>query len=208
MFNESDFEKITTLNREFIPRKTLHTTYVLIGTLAVVSVSELLIARTSRSVSPQIQKATLNPTTLNNEESGSKTKVDRRNEEDGLSSGTKKRMRQMFASNAAVGMRQQNDPIRVDVVGDNVDVLQFRLPSMNEGLANGLIRDLGRGDANFWNGMRLMDFTQIVFCGDNFKKIVTRKEIIAYSQDYEKYKEAFLRALKRLQAGANERGTT
>jgi hypothetical protein len=167
-----------------------------------------LIVWPSRSATPQIQIARLNPTTLDNEESGSKTKDGAGNDEDGLSSETKKRMREMFALNAAVGMREQKNPIRVDIAGDNVDVLQFQLPSMNEGLANGLIRDLGRGDANFWNGMRLMDFSQIVFSGDNFKKIVTRKEIIAYSEDYDKYKEAFLRALKRIQAGANGRRTT
>ena len=197
-----------TLNRKFISRNALHTTCVLIGTLAVVSVSELLIVWPSRSATPQVQIARLNPTALDNEESGSKTKDGAGNDEDGLSSETKKRLREMFALNAAVGMRKQINPIRVEIAGDNVDVLQFQLPSMNEGLANGLIRDLGRGDANFWNGMRLMDFSQIVFSGDNFKKIVTKKEITANSREYDKYREAFLRAMKRIQAGANGRRTT
>lgn len=173
--------------------------------VAAVSVGELLIAWSSRPLTPQVQKATLNLTALDNQELVSKTKADRGHEEDGLSSETKKRMREVFALNAAVGMREQKNPIRVDIVGDNFDVLKFQLPSMNQDLADGLIRDLGRGDANFWNGIRLMDFSQIVFSGDNFKKIVNRKEIIAYSQDYDKYKEAFLRALKRLRAGANVR---
>jgi hypothetical protein len=200
--------KMKTLNRKFISRNALHTTCVLIGTLAVVSVSELLIVWPSRSATPQVQIARLNPTALDNEESGSNTKDGAGNYEDGLSSETKKSMRERFALNAAVGMREKKNPIRIDIVGDNVDVLQFQLPSMNEGLANGLIRDLGRGDANFWNGVRLMDFSQIVFSGDNFKKIVTRKEIIAYSQDYNKYMEELLRALKRIRAGANGRRTT
>lgn len=197
-----------TLNRKFISRNALHTTCVLMGTLAVVSVSELLIVWPSRSATPQVQIARLNPTALDNEESGSKTKGGAGDDEDGLSSETRKRMREMFALNAAVGMRGQKNPMGVDIAGDNVDVLQFQLPWMNEDLANGLIRDLGRGDANFWNGMRLMNFGQIVFSGDNFKKIVTKKEIIAYSQDYDKYREAFLRALKRIQAGANGGRTT
>lgn len=173
--------------------------------VAAVSVGELLIAWSSRPLTPQVQKATLNLTALDNQELVSKTKADAGHEEDGLSSETKKRMREVFALNAAVGMREQKNPIRVDIVGDNFDVLEFQLPSMNQDLADGLIRDLGSGDANFWNGIRLMDFSQIVFSGDNFKKIVNRKEIIAYSQDYDKYEEAFLRALKRLRAGANAR---
>jgi ribosomal protein S21 len=53
-----------------------------------------------------------------------------------------------------------------------------------------------------------MNFGQIVFSGNNFKKIVTKNEIIAYSRDYDKYREAFLIELKRIQADANGRRTT
>lgn len=176
--------------------------------VAAISVGELLIAWSSRSSTPRVQKATLNLTALDIEDLGPKTEAEAGNEGDGLSSETKQRMREVFALNAAAGMREQKNPIRVDIVGDNFDVLQFQLPSMNEDLADGLIRDLGRGDANFWNGIRLMDFSQIVFSGDNFRKTVNREEIIAYSPDYDKYKAAFLRALKRLRGGANARSTT
>jgi len=134
--------------------------------------------------------------------------ADSGDEEDGLSLETKKRMREVFALNAAEGMRKLKNPVRLDIEGDNVDVLRFELPSMNEGLANDLIRDLGRGDANFWNGIRLMNFSQIIFSGNSFKKIVSSKEIISRSQDYDKYKKAFLEALKRLQTRANTGETT
>jgi hypothetical protein len=201
-------KNIIHLKRGPISLKALHAACLLIGSLAVLSVSELLVVRSSRSLTHQVQEATLNPTALDIQDLGSKTKTDTGNEEDVLSSETKKRMRETFAFNTGVGMREQKNPIRIDIVGDNSDVLQFQFPSMNKDLADGLIRDLGRGDANFWNGIRLMDFSQIVFSGDNFKKIVNKKEIIGYSRDYDKYKEAFLRALRRLQAGAIGGGTT
>jgi hypothetical protein len=57
-------------------------------------------------------------------------------------------------------------------------------------------------DANFWNAARLMNYSQVVFSGDSYKKVVSREEFLAYGKDYDKYKEAFLKAATGLQAGA------
>lgn len=108
----------------------------------------------------------------------------------------------MLALQLAGGMQQQNNPIHIEVTDDNHDVLLFQLPSMNDAMANELIQTWREGDANFWNGMRLMNYNQVIFSGDSYKKIVTREEFLSYGKDYEKYKADFLKATEGIQAGA------
>ncbi len=99
-------------------------------------------------------------------------------------------------------MQQQNNPVHVEVAGDDHDVLLLQLPSMDEETSNDLIQKLRGGDANFWNGMRLMNYRQLVFSGNNYKKIVEREEIVRYSKDYDRYLADFQKTLKGIQAGA------
>jgi hypothetical protein len=202
-----------TLKKQLFSRNALYTAYILAGTVVVAIVIGLLgawftrgrrkdVGNPSAQSKPQDEKAPVNPNALADYELMSKPKADIGTEEDGLSQETKKRMREGLALQLSGGFQKQNNPIRVDVVGDNHDVLLFQLPSMNEELANELIQEFRQGDANFWNGMRLMNYREVAFSGDGYNRIVTRKEFIGYGKDYEKYKTAFLKATKGLQAGA------
>jgi hypothetical protein len=151
---------------------------------------------------PTDEQSTVNPNALGGYEIMSKSKADLGSEADGIAPEAKKRMREMFALEFAGAMQKQNNPIYVEVKGDNHDVLSLELPSMNDEISNDLIKMLREGDANFWNGIRLMNYNQVVFSGDSYKRIVTRGEYLGYCKDYEKYKAAFLKTMKGLQAGA------
>ncbi len=187
--------------------------YILAGTVALVGVIGLVVASLPRGGTKQAadraaqskqqdEKATVNPNALDNYEIMSKSKVDVGTVADGLAPEAKKRMREMLALQLAGGLQQQNNPIHVEVTGDSHDVLLFQLPSMSDAVSNELIQRFRGGDANFWNAMRLMNYRQVVFSGESYKKIVTREEFLRYGKDYEKYKAAFLIVTKGLQSGA------
>jgi zinc ribbon protein len=205
--------EVQTAKKQLFSRNAIRTAYILAGTVGLVIVIGLVVASLPRGGTKplanqaaqsrrQDEKTPVNPNALDNYEIMSKSKADLGTEDDGLSPEAKKRMREGLALQLAGAMQKQNNPIGVDIGGDNHDVLLFQLPSMNNELANELIQEFGQGDANFWNGARLMNFSQIDFSGDGFKKIVTRAEIIGYGKDYDKYKAAFLKATKGIQAGA------
>jgi len=188
-------------------------TYIVAGTLALVVVIGLVVASLPKGGTkqldnqagqsrPQDEKAAVNPNALDSYEVMSKSKADLGTEADGLTPEAKKRMREMLALQLAGGMQQQHNPTHIEVTGDNHDVLLFQLSSMNDAMSNYMIQTWREGDANFWNGMRLMNYNQVIFSGDGYKKIVTREEFLSYGKDYEKYKAAFLKATKGIQAGA------
>ncbi len=179
----------------------LQTVCIIGGTLVVVLIIGLVVASWPRRSATESQRASLTPDALDGYALLSKASTKLGSEEDGLSPETKKRMRESLALQLAGGMQKQNNPIRVDVTGADHDVLVFQLSSMNDEMAEELIQEFRQGDANFWNAARLMNFSQIVFSGDSYKKVVSREEFLAYGRDYDKYKEAFLRATKGLQAG-------
>lgn len=123
--------------------------------------------------------------------------------DDGLTPKTKQRMRESLALQLSGLLQKQNNPMRVDVIGNDHDVLFFQLASMNERLSDDFINELARsGDGNFWNAMRLMNYNEIVFSGDSYNRIISRKEFLGFGKDYDSYKAAFLKAMKGLQAGA------
>ena len=151
----------------------------------------------------QIDKVAMNPNALDNYEILSKSNADLGNKDDGLTPEAKKMMREMFALEMSGALHKQNNPINVEVAGNNHDVLLFQSPAMNDAIADEMIKAFRVDEnANFWNGMRLMDYSQVVFSGTSYKKIVTRKEFLNYGKNYEKYKVAFLKATKGFQAGA------
>jgi hypothetical protein len=191
-----------TLKKELSSPNAFRTAYIVVGILAVVIVVGLVAPLLRKGGAKQFEKAPLNPNALSSYELMSKSTADLGTADDGLSAEAKKRMREGLALQLAGAMQKESNPIAVDISGDDHDVLLFQLPSMNNELANELIQDFSQGDANFWNGARLMNFRQIDFSGDGFKKIVTRPEIIGYGKDYDKYKAAFLKATKGIQAGA------
>jgi len=188
--------------------------YIVAGMLGLVVVIGLVVASLPRGGTkqldnqtgqsrPQDDKAAANPNALDSYEVMSKSKADLGTEADGLTPEAKKRMREMLALQLSGAFQKQNNPIQVEVTGDKHDVLSFRSPSMNDAVSNEMIQTLREeSDANFWNAMRLMNYSQVVFSGDSYKRIVTREELLGYGKDYEKYKAAFLKATKGLQAGA------
>lgn len=185
-------------------RKTaLHTAYILGGVLVGVLVIGLVAASWHGGGAAKGQSASVNPGALDNYALLSKSGSELGTEDDGLSPDAKKRMRESLALELAGGLQKQNNPIRVDVTGTDHDILVFALPSMNDEMAEELIQELKQAnDANFWNAARLLNYSQVVFSGDSYKKVVSREEFLAYSKDYDKYKEAFLKAATGLQAGA------
>jgi hypothetical protein len=132
----------------------------------------------------------------------SKSKADLGTEADGITPQAKKRMREMFALELSGAMQKQNNPIHVDIIGDNHDVLLLQLPLMSDAVSDEFLNRPSDDNGNFWNGMRLMNFSQIVFSGDHYRKVVTREEIVSYSKNYDKYKTDYLKMLKGIQAGA------
>jgi hypothetical protein len=108
----------------------------------------------------------------------------------------------------AGGFQKRDNPIQVEVVGDSRDVLLFQLPSMNGEIANELIQGFKEQDANFWNAMRLMNYSQVVFAGNGYKRVVSREEFLGYGKDYEKYKAAFLAGMPILKEPKDAQGET
>jgi hypothetical protein len=185
-------------------RKTaLHTAYILVGTLVGVMVIGFVAASWHGGDAAKGQQASVNAGALDNYALLSKSSSELGNEDDGLSPDTKKRMREGLTLQLAGGLQKQNNPVRVDVTGADHDILVFELPSMNDEMAEELIQEFKQAnDANFWNAARLMNYSQVVFSGDSYKKVVSRAEFLSYGKDYDKYKEAFLKAAAGLQAGA------
>lgn len=190
---------------ERTPKKkaALYTAFILGGTLAGVLVIGVVVASWHGGGATRGQPSSPNPNALDNYALLSKSTSQIGTEDDGLSPDTKKRMRESLALQLAGAMQKQNNPIRVDVIGTDHDILVFELPSMNDDMAEELIQELRQAnDANFWNAARLMAYSQVVFSGDRYKKVVSRQEFLAYGKDYDKYKKAFLKAATGLQAGA------
>lgn len=190
---------------ERTPKKkaALHTAFILGGTLAGVLVIGVVVASWHGRGATRGQPGSPNPNALDNYAVLSRSTSEIGSEDDGLSPDTKKRMRESLALQLAGAMQKQNNPIRVDVTGTDHDILVFELPSMNDDMAEELIQELRQAnDANFWNAARLMNYGQVVFSGDSYKKVVSREEFLSYGKDYDKYKEAFLKAATGLQAGA------
>src|SRR5208282_800420 len=212
---ESNDAEAQTLKKQPSSRNAPYTIYVTAGTLALIFIIELLVAfwpkggskqvfnRTAQS-RPRDEKAPVNPNTLESHELMSKSKAELGTAEDGLPPEKENRMRETLASQLSGVMQKQNTGIRVDVVGDAHDVLVFQMPSMNDESADQLIQEFRKGDANFWNGVRLLNYSQVVCSGDGYKRVVTRAEFLGYGKDYEEYKAAFLRGVGLIQGLPNE----
>lgn len=180
----------------------LHTAYVLGGTFVGVLVIGLIAASWHGRGAPRSQQRPVDTHALDNYALLSKSTSELGTENDGLSPDAKKRMREGLALQLAGAMQKENNPLRVDLAGADHDTLVFELPSMNDDMAEELIQQFRGGDADFWNAARLMNFSQVVFSGQGYRKVVTRSEFLAYGKDYDKYEQAFLNAVKGVQAGA------
>ena len=91
---------------------------------------------------------------------------------DGLTPDTKKRMREMLVLQLSGALAKSQSPVKVDIVGTNHDIVTFTLSSMDASSSQELIDEFRANEANFWNGMRLMDVKEVDFLGDNYKRAV------------------------------------
>jgi hypothetical protein len=205
--------EVQTLRRRFFFHPAFLTICIHVGIAVIFVIAVLVVGSIQRATTkkpdnqaaqskPTDEQSTVNPNALDGYEIMSKSKADLGSEADGIAPKAKKRMREMFALEFAGAMQKQNNPLHVEVIGDKHEVLSLELPSMNSEISNNLINKLREGDANFWNGIRLMNYSQVVFSGDKYKRIVARGEYLGYCKDYEKYKAAFLKTTNGLQAGA------
>jgi hypothetical protein len=120
-----------------------------------------------------------------------------------LSLQAKKRMREILALSMAGAVQQQNNPIRIELRGDNHDLLVFSHSKLDASVADSVIRTFdNEPTTNFWNAMRLMDFKEVLFIGDNFKRSVSRVEFITKGKNFEKYKADYMKAMGQVQAAA------
>jgi hypothetical protein len=187
--------------------------YLLAGAVGCVSIIGVVIILQSRNDSTLIANPPAQPKTdakkdlsgsnlTDSHEIMSRSNAEIGSESEGLTGEAKKRLREMLALQLAGGLLKQNNPIRIDVLGEEHDVLLFQLSSMSDQLSSDLIQSLSTDDAQFWNAARLMAYKEIVFTGDSYKRVVTRKEFLRYGKNYENYKIAFLKAAGSLTAGA------
>jgi hypothetical protein len=215
---ESREDTAQTSRRPLFSHPAVHTICLLAGTVAFLLVFLLVIGALQRNKLKEsdnqtaqtklhADKAAVNPNALDNYELMSKSKTDLGASVDGLTPQAKKRMREALALELSGAMQEQNSPVHFEVTGDNHDILLLQLPSMNEEMSNALIEQFSEGDANFWNSLRLINYSQLVFSGDNYRKVVTRDEIVRYSKGYDKYKTEFLKGLKGIQADAQREVT-
>jgi ribosomal protein S6E (S10) len=182
--------------RPLTSRPAFRTVCVMAGLLALIIVITLVATFPRRGTKPVATGA------LDNYEIMSKSTATLGTEQDGISPEAKKRMREGLALQLSGGLQKQGNPMSVEVVGDNHDILVFQMPSMNAEQADELIQEFRKNGANFWNGMRLMNYRQVVFTGDGYKRVVERQEFLGYGQDYDKYKADFLKATGDIHAGA------
>jgi hypothetical protein len=181
----------------------VRTAFILVGTLVGVLVIGFVAASWHGGGPTKGEKPPINPRALDNYALLSKSTSELGTEDDGLSPDAKKRMREGLALQLAGAMQKQNNPIHIDVAGPDHDILVFDLPTMNDEMAQELVQEFRQAnDANFWNAARLMSYSQVVFSGDGYRRVVSREEFLAYGKDYDKYKEAFLKAATGLEAGA------
>jgi hypothetical protein len=141
--------------------------------------------------------ATVNPNALDDYEIMSKSKTDL-GTSNGLAPQAKKKMREIFALEFSGAMQKQNNPVHVEVTGNTPVAIVFNGRG-HEQRPDSSAYGWGR---EFLECLRLMNYSQLVLSGDNYRKVVTREEMIRYSKDYETYKMKFVQTLKGMQAGA------
>ena len=80
------------------------------------------------------------------------------------------------------------------------------MPEMNAEIADGLLRSMTAND-NFWNGVRALGFTEVIFSGDSYRRSISKNEFIPWCRDYEKYLAALQRAKAQMSGGLEHEST-
>ena len=114
--------------------------------------------------------------------------------------------RERFASTLDGGFKSAYNALQVRTEGKDAEKLLIHMPQMNAEIADGFIRST-REKENFWNGVRALGFTEVIFSGDNYRRSISRNEFIPWCRNYEKYLSEVERA-KQQMSGALDHETT
>ncbi len=115
-------------------------------------------------------------------------------------------IRQRFAATADGGFRSIYPAIRFRSKGEHSEKLLVYMPEMNAEIADGLLRSMTAND-NFWNGVRALGFTEVIFSGDSYRRSISKNEFIPWCRDYEKYLAALQRAKAQMSGGLEHEST-
>lgn len=116
-------------------------------------------------------------------------------------------MRQHLASTLNGGLKSIYKAMEVRSEGENDEKLLIYWPEMDAQTADDFIKSISQKDANFWNALRALGFTDLVLTGTNYTRRIPRKEFIQWCREYEKY-SAELRKVVGQMSGALEREPT
>jgi len=118
-----------------------------------------------------------------------------------------KTMRQNLASTLNGGLKSFYKAIEVRLEGENDEKLLVYWPEMDARTADDFIKSISQKDANFWNALRALGFTDIILTGKNYTRPIPKKEFIQWCREYENY-SAELRKVVGQMSGALEREPT
>ena len=103
----------------------------------------------------------------------------------GLTPAAKKRMREMIALQLR-GSFAAFTNLSVDLKGDDHERLIVACNNMNPTTKN--VREaLEQADGDFWNRMRLFDFSELVITGTNYSETISKSKFKEWSRDYDTY---------------------
>jgi len=109
-------------------------------------------------------------------------------------------IRQRFAATADGGFRSIYPAMRFRSEGEHSEKLVVYMPQMNVEIADGLLRSM-TANGNFWNGVRALGFTEVIFSGDSYRRSISKNEFIPWCRDYEKYLAEMQRAKGQISSG-------
>jgi hypothetical protein len=95
-------------------------------------------------------------------------------------------LRQNFVSSVSGGLKTTFPSMDLRLEGTNEDRLVFYLPEMNLSSSTELLKSFNSG-GNFGNWLRASGVSELVFCGDNYRKTIARTEFVSWCLNYEKY---------------------
>jgi hypothetical protein len=103
----------------------------------------------------------------------------------GLTPAAKKRMREVIALQLR-GSFAAFTNLTVDLKGDDHERLIVACNNMNPTTKN--VREaLEQADGDFWNRMRLFDFSELVITGTNYSETISKSKFKEWSRDYDTY---------------------
>lgn len=106
----------------------------------------------------------------------------------GLSKAAKRTLRQNLVLTLNGGFKAQNQQLALTLEGTDEDRMVFALSAMDDRLADSILSDFKNAKtANFWNSLRMLSFSEIVFRGEHFSKAVPRATFIQWCRDYDNY---------------------